>query len=219
MKRTITGVAAAALGLAVAACGSSGSGSPSAASSGPASQTQQVNAGGEALVNVVALESGTNEHQIAATIQAFYRATWHNQGGAACSLFSPAGASGFLQSARIAFPSSVSSATSCARAMAFFNADLADSVNNLQQAGLHISGNVLDDVGVDHIKVSGSSAIAQAPEGVEELIQPKQVVLVKRGTRWYIEASRKLGQTLPQLLAEAKKRRELIPRSARTGGR
>jgi hypothetical protein len=214
MKLTVTGAAVASIGLALTGCGSSGS--RSALSAKPASAIQQLSAAAGPAVNVVDLTTGTDEHQIAATIQAFYRATWQGRGGAACSLFSPAGASGFVQSARIAFPTSVNSSTTCPQAMAFFNSDLADSVNNLQQAGLRISGNVLDNVGVDHVTISGATATARAPEGVQELIQPKLFVLVKRGSRWYIQASRRLGQTLPQLLAEAKKQGELIPRGART---
>jgi hypothetical protein len=211
MKFTVTGVAVVAAAVALAGCGSS-----TTLSARPASSIQQLSAATPAL-NVLELATGTDPQRIAATIRAFYRATWQNHGAEACSLFSAAGARGFVQAAKVAFPSSVSSTTTCAQAMAFFNADLADSAGTLQQAGVNVSGNILDDVGVDHIAVSGATATAHAPEGVEEFIQPKLFVMVKRGNRWYIEASRKIGQTLPQLLAEAKKKDEPIPPSARTG--
>lgn len=207
--RLSTAAAAAALGVAVTGCGSTGA--PASATK-PPSSIQQLTAAGPA-VNVVELTTGTDPQRIAATIQAFYRATWLNHGAEACALFSPAGASGFVQAAKVAFPSSVSSVTTCPQAMSFFNADLADSADTLQQAGVNVSGSILDNVGVDHISVSGTTATAHAPEGVEEFIQPKLFEMVKRGDRWYIQASRKLGQTLPQLLAEAKKKGELIPRS------
>jgi hypothetical protein len=216
MKLTVTGAAVASIGLALTGCGSSGS--RSALSAKPASAIQQLSAAAGPAVNVVDLTTGTDEHQIAATIQAFYRATWQNQGAAACSLFSPAGASGFVESARIAFPSSVNSATTCPQAMAFYNADLTDSVSTLQQDGVKVTGSILDKVGVDHITVNGSTATAQAPQGVEVFIQPKLFVLVKQSGRWYIQASRKIGQTLLQLLADAKTKGELIPRSARAAG-
>jgi hypothetical protein len=214
---TLQAGAAVAAAAAVAGCGSSGS--PSAHSSASSPDSIQRLAAATPGVNVLELTTGTDQHKISATIQAFYRTTWQDQGPAACSLFSPAGASGFLESARVAFPDSVSSATTCPQAMAFYNADLADSVDTLQQAGVKVSGNILENVGVDHIKVNGTTATAQAPEGVEEFIRPKLFVLVRSNGRWYIQASRKIGQTLPQLLAAAKKKGELIPKSARTAGK
>jgi len=88
--------------------------------------------------------------------------------------------------------------------MAYFNATLADSVNTLQQAGVNVSGNILDDVGVQDIVVRGATATAQAPEDVEEFIKPKLFELVRLHNRWLIEGSKELGKTLPQLLAQAK---------------
>jgi hypothetical protein len=200
---------------AIAGCGSSGPPGSAAAASNASSAIQRLAAVTPA-VNVVDLSTGTDQHKIAATIQAFYRATWENHGSQACSLFSPSGASGFLQSARIAFPDSVNTTTSCPQAMAFYNADLADSVDTLRQAGVKASGTVLENVGVAHITVNGGTATAQAPENVGEFVAPKLFVLVRRDGRWYIEASRKIGQTLPQLLAAARKKGELVPRGART---
>jgi hypothetical protein len=192
-------VATIAIAAAVGGCGSSHKATPAAQRSPTAIQVAQT-----PVVNQVALSSGSPPQQIAATISAFYRATWRNQGSDACSLFSPAGVAGFLQAAKVAFPQSVNSTTSCPQAMAFFNADLADSVDTLQQSGVNVSGNVLDNVGVQHIAVHGDRATAQAPQGVEEFIKPKRFLLVRRGGRWLIDGSQKLGQTLPQVLAAAK---------------
>jgi hypothetical protein len=198
---TLTGktLTAAALALSLAGCGASAASSPSA--SKPAASVEATPA---ATLGDVALYSGTSPHQIAATISAFYRATWQNQGTLACSLFSAGGSSGFMQGAKIAFPQSINSATTCPQAMRIFNATLADSVDQLQQAGVNISGNVLDNVGVKRIRVRGNTATAQAPVGVEEFIKPKLFLLVHVHNHWLIDGSRKIGKTLPQLLATAR---------------
>jgi hypothetical protein len=216
---------AAALGAAalIAGCGSSGptgsngpsassspGGSGSAAGANPASiqDTQPAQA-----YNGLSLATSSDTQQISQTIKAFYSATWKNQGSQACALFSPAGAAGFLQAAKIAFPDSVNPTTSCSQAMAFFNADLADSADTLQQSGVNVSGNVLDNVGVSKIRIRGDEASAEAPDGVEEFVKPKTFLLVREHNRWLIDGSRKIGQTLPQLLAAAKRKHELVPKT------
>jgi hypothetical protein len=200
-------LAAVAIGLAVTGCGSSHHHSaPSTSKSAKASE--DFNPSG---LNQVALVTGSDQQQITATIRAFYKATWLNQDSAACSLFSPTGLTGFMASAKVAFPQSVNATTTCPQVMAYFNADLSDSADTLQQSGVNVSGDILEDVGVSHIKVSGDTADAQAPESVEELIAPKNFSLVRTNGRWLISGSSKIGQTLPQLLAQAKKRGELIP--------
>jgi hypothetical protein len=202
MTRTrVKALATIAVAAAVGGCGnSSDQTTPAAAQRSPtAIQVTQ-----SPVINEVALSTGSASKQISGTISAFYRATWHNQGSAACSLFSPAGVTGFLQAAKVAFPQSVNATTSCPQAMAFFNADLADSVNTLQQSGVNVSGNVLDNVGVQHIAVHGDLATAEAPQGVPEFIKPKRFLLVRRHGRWLINGSQKLGQTLPQVLAAAR---------------
>jgi hypothetical protein len=163
-------------------------------------------------VNGIELLQGPDTTQITNTIRAFYRATWQNDDSAACSLFSPAGAAGFLQAAKVAFPDSVNQVTTCADAMRFFNADLADSADTLQQSGVNVSGNILDVVGVKNVKVTGNTATAEAPEGVEEFIAPKVFMMTREHGRWLINGSHKIGQTLAQLLAEAKAKHELVPK-------
>lgn len=201
-------VATVAAGAALAGCGSGGGAGSSAAShSGTQIQVTQTPA-----PNVVGLVSGTTPQRIAATISTFYRATWENQGAVACSLFSPNGSSGFLQAAKVAFPSSVNQVTTCPDAMKIFNATLADTVDGLQQAGVNVSGNILDNVGVNHIHVQGNRATAEAPQGVEALIKPKLFLLVRVHNRWLIDGSRKIGKTLPQLLAAAKAQGKLRPK-------
>jgi hypothetical protein len=201
----------AALGLAVVAGGCGGGGgaggagdAPGAAGSARSGAPSAVTAVRGPAVNALALSTGTDTQRIAATIGAFYRATWRNQGQAACSLFSPEGARGFLTAAHVAFPSSVNSSTTCAQAMRFFNADLVDSVNTLQQSGVNVSPTVLDHVAVAHVLVHGDAATAEAPEGVGVVIQPKLFRLVRSHGRWLIAGSQKLGRTLPQELAAAR---------------
>jgi hypothetical protein len=198
---TLTGKTLAAAAIALSVGGCAGSSPSSSSAPGPAGSVQVTSA---ATINDIALYSGTSPHQIAGTISAFYRATWQNQGTLACSLFSANGSSGFMQAAKIAFPQSINSATTCPQAMRIFNATLADSVDQVHQAGVNVSGNVLDNVGVKHIQVHGDTATAQAPVGVEEFIKPKLFVLVRVHRHWLIDGSRKIGKTLPQVLAAAR---------------
>jgi hypothetical protein len=96
--------------------------------------------------------------------------------------------------------------------MKIFNATLADSVDQVHQAGVNVSGNVLDNVGVKHIQVHGDTATAQAPVGVEEFIKPKLFLLVRVHNHWLIDSSRRIGRTLPQLLSAARAQRKLRPK-------
>jgi hypothetical protein len=202
-------VALTALTATAAGCGSSAS-TQQAPPTQRAAPTAQITA--TPAVNVLALGTGSDAQRITATIQAFYRSTWQGHGAAACSLFSPNGSSGFISAAKIAFPQSVNTTTSCAQAMSLFNATLGNSVTTLQQAGVHVSGNVLNSVGVSQIRVGGAQATAQAPQGVEGLIKPKLIVLVRQGNRWLIDSSHKIGQTLPQMLAAARTHGQLRPK-------
>jgi hypothetical protein len=200
-------LAVVAIGLAVTGCGSSHH-DPAASTVRSERATSDTPPPG---IDELALVTGSEERQITATIKAFYRTTWENDDAAACSLFSPAGLTGFMASAKVAFPDSVNAVTTCPEVMAYFNADLADSADTLQQSGVNVSGDILEDVGVKDIKVTGSTATVQAPENVEEFIAPKIFTLVRSDDRWLISGSRKIGQTLPELLAAAKKKGELIP--------
>jgi hypothetical protein len=205
-----------ALGAAAAGCGSSSAPATSAHHASPSSiqLTQQ-----PATIDVRDLVTGSAARQITSTIVTFYRATWQNHGSLACSLFSPAGVSGFMKAARVAFPSTATGNFTCNQAMAYFNATLADSVSTLQQAGVNVSGNVLDNVGVQHIVVRGATATAQAPQGVPEFIKPKLFLLVHLRGRWLIAGSAKLGKTLPQLLAQAKAKGELGAKRPQASGK
>ena len=194
-----------ALGAAVAGCGSS---KKSASSSGHKSPTS-IQVIQPPAVDVRTLLTGSPQQQITATIVTFYKATWEDDRALACSLFSPAGEKGFMQSAKIAFPYTVNGHFTCPEVMSYYNATLADSVNNLQQAGVNVSGDILEDVGVKDIVVHGDTATAQAPENVEEFIKPKLFVLQRLNDRWEIEGTKELGKTLPQLLAQAKAKGEL----------
>jgi hypothetical protein len=205
------------LALATAAgCGSSSSPATSARQGSPASiQVTQP----PTTFDVRDLVTGNAGRQITATIVTFYRATWQGNGSLACSLFSPAGVTGFMKAAQVAFPNTVNGKFTCPQAMSYFHATLADSVSTLQQAGVNVSGNVLDNVGVQHIVVHGATATAQAPEDVAEFIKPKLFQLVRLNGRWLIEGSKKLGKTLPQLLAQAKAKGELRAKQQHASGK
>ena len=148
-----------ALGAAVSGCGS---GSRSASSTKHTSPTSIQDLQPPA-VDVRDLLTGSPEQQITATIVTFYKATWEDDRALACSLFSPAGEKGFMQSAKIAFPYTVTGHFTCPEVMSYFNATLADSADNLQQAGVNVSGNILDNVGVKDIVVHGNTATAHWP--------------------------------------------------------
>ena len=194
-----------ALGAAVTGCGSSNK-SASSKSEKPPTSIQVVQ---PPAVDVRNLLTGSPQQQITATIVTFYRATWQDARTLACSMFSPAGEQGFMQSAKIAFPYTVNGHFTCEEVMSYYNATLADSADNLQQAGVNVSGNILEDVGVKDIVVHGNTATAQAPENVEEFIKPKLFTLVRLHDRWQIQGTKALGKTLPQLLAQAKAKGEL----------
>ena len=194
-----------ALGAAVSGCGS---GSRSASSTKHTSPTS-IQDLQPPTVDVRNLLTGSAQQQITATIVTFYKATWQDNRTLACSMFSPAGETGFMQSAKIAFPYTVTGHFTCPEVMSYFNATLADSADNLQQAGVNVSGNILDNVGVKDIVVHGNTATAHAPENVEEFIKPKLFTLVRLHDRWQIQGTKELGKTLPQLLAEAKAKGQL----------
>jgi hypothetical protein len=201
-----------ALGAAVSGCGSSAKSASSTSHKSPTS-IQVVD---PPAVDVRNLVTGTAQQQITATIRTFYRATWQDNRTLACSMFSPAGERGFMQSSKIAFPYTVNAHFTCEEVMSYFNATLADSVDNLQQAGVNVSGNILDNVGVEKIVVHGDTATAQAPESVAEIIKPKGFLLVRLHGRWLIEGTKELGKTLPQILAQAKAKGQLRAKKQHT---
>jgi hypothetical protein len=214
LRRAAPTIAALALAAAATGCGSGARAKTAASHASPTSiQVTQAPA-----IDVRDLKTGNAAQQITSTIVTFYRASWQNNRSLACSLFSPAGETGFMKAAQVAFPYTVNAKFTCEQAMAYFNATLADSVNTLQQAGVNVSGNILDNVGVQHIVVHGAAATAQAPEEVSELIKPKLFALVHVDGRWLIEGSKKLGKTLPQLLAQAKAKGELRAKPRHASG-
>ena len=200
-RGAITTLAVIALGAAATGCGSSAKSASSTTKGKSPTSIQDVQA---PAVDVRDLLTGTPQQEITATIVTFYKATWQDDRALACSMFSAAGEKGFMASAKVAFPYTVTSHFTCEEVMSYYNATLADSVDNLQQAGVNISGNILEDVGVKDIVVHGDTATAQAPENVEEFIKPKLFVLQRLNDRWEIEGTKELGKTLPQLLAQAK---------------
>jgi hypothetical protein len=156
-------------------------------------------------ISARALISGSDAHRITETIVAFYRASWQGQASAACRLFSPAGRLGFLHAAAVAFPQGVSARSSCAHAMAIYNAALGDSVSNTEAADPSFSPAALDTVGVSAITMRGNRAAAIAPDNLAELINPQEIDLVRTAGRWQIDGSRSLNKSnLPQILARAR---------------
>jgi hypothetical protein len=187
--RSVITVAAIGAALMLAGCGGSNA-------SNFASSTSTTSNGGPAIdsaVNVVALSIGSNQQQITSTIQAFYRATWENDTVGACSLFSANGARGFMAAAKVAFPGSVNSATTCPEIMRTFNASIVQQVQTLQDDDVSVDGDALNQVGVADVKVSGDKATAQAPEQVGVLIAPKLFHMVYVNKRWLIDSSSNLS--------------------------
>lgn len=206
---TAGGLAALALAAGIAGCG--GSSSTSTARTPARTAPPQV-----APISDLELVTGTPQHQITATIVSFYRAAWHDDAARACSLFSPAGLAGFMRAARVAFPGSITRYSTCVDAMRVFNAGLVDSVNTLvQQQGVPVSGAVLDHVAVQDLRVIGNFATVIAPVGIEPIIKPKRISLVRERGRWLIAGSHSLTTTIAQMLAEARAKGELTPAKKR----
>jgi hypothetical protein len=211
------GAAAATLG----AAGLSGCGAGHRAGSTPAAS-----ASAPAGVNPVAvppitgaqLESGPATAQITATIVAFYRAAWQDQAQTACSLFSPAGVTGFMHAAAVSFPESMNRYSTCEHAMEIYNASLADSAQTTIENDPTFSTSTLDNVEVAYIHVHGDTASAIAPTNVAELINPKRIDLVRTGDRWQINDSKSLNASnLRHILlsAEAEGKLRRHPHAAR----
>jgi hypothetical protein len=164
-------------------------------------------------VSDLQLTTGSPAHQITETLISFYRAAWEDDAATACSLFSPAGAAGFIDASKTAFPGSATPASPCTHDMQLFAAALGDSVSNLQQTQPSISGNVLDNISVAKIQIHGDTATAEAPMNVVAIINPKRIDLVQIGGRWRINASHSLNQSnLPKLLKHAQQTGKLSKR-------
>jgi hypothetical protein len=164
-------------------------------------------------VSDLQLTTGSPAHQITETLVSFYRAAWQDDAARACSLFSPAGATGFMNASKTAFPGSAKPSSPCTHDMQLFAAALGDSVSNLQQSQPNVSGDVLDNVGVSQIRIQGATATAIAPMNVAAIINPKRIDLVQIGGRWRINASHSLNQSnLPKLLHQAQKTGKLSKR-------
>jgi hypothetical protein len=200
--------AAAAL-LAGCGSGSSGASGGSAGANGGASSAgvrhgAPVRASSVPPVSDLQLVTGSPTHQITETLVSFYRAAWQDDAARACGLFSPAGAAGFMQASRTAFPGSATAASPCTHDMDLFAAALGDSVQNLQQTQPNVSGDVLNNVGVAGIEVHGRTATAIAPMNVAAIINPKRIDLVRIGEHWRIDASHSLNKSnLLRILKQA----------------
>jgi hypothetical protein len=194
----VRALAVPAIAAALAGCGGSSHHTGTTA----ATQNATVRA---APVSDLALVTGPPAQQITETIVAFYRAASQNDAARACSLFSPAGAAGFLRAAKISFPASINQFSTCTKAMEIYNASLTASISQLQQSDPAVSGAALDNVRVASISVRGVTATVLAPVNAEPMINPKLISLVRSGGRWLINGSESLNKSnLPQILAQAR---------------
>lgn len=159
-----------------------------------------------------ALRSGSDAQRITRAIVAFYRAAWEGQGSTACAQFSPQGRTGFLRAAHVAFPQGVGARSTCAHAMALYNAALGDSASNAEAADPSFSTAPLDHVGVAGIEVRGRRATAIAPTNVVQLINPERFELVRSGGRWYIDSSHSLNRSNLQAILRAARSNGLLSR-------
>jgi hypothetical protein len=141
-------------------------------------------------ISDAALSTGDRQHRITETIVAFYRAAWQDDPARACSLFSPAGITGFMRAAAVSFPGSVNRYSSCTHAMQIYSASLGVSVSSLQQSDPSVSGEILDNVGVANIRIHGDRATAVAPTNAVPIVGAKLISLVRTGGRWQIDGSR-----------------------------
>jgi hypothetical protein len=198
--------------LALGGCGSSGTASTVSARQAAAI----VRTTKTPPVSDLELATGSPTHQITETLVSFYRAAWQDDAERACSLFSPAGAAGFMKASRTAFPSSALPSSPCSHDMQLFSAALGDSVSNLQQSQPNVSGDILNNVGVAAITVHGDTATALAPMNVETIVNPKRIDLVRLSGRWRIAGSHSLNASnLPAILKRAQQHGAL---SGNSGG-
>jgi hypothetical protein len=160
-----------------------------------------------------ALSTGTAQHQITATVAAFYRAAYENDALRACSLFSPNGLTGFMRAAAVSFPASINKFSTCKEAMQIYNASLATSITNLQNSDPSVSGAALNNVTVGRIKLHGGVATAIGPLNALPMVNPKQISLVRLAGRWLIDGSYSLSKSnLPAILKRAGAEGKLKPK-------
>lgn len=200
---------AVALGGALAGCGGGGGGgnaAPTTTATPAAAVNPAANPVAAPPIGGVALTTGSAVHQITTTVAAFYRAAWENNAAGACSLFSPTGMSGFMRAAKVSFPASVNSESTCADAMKIYNATLAASVQNLQDGSPSVTGSSLNSVTIGKIHIQGNVATAIGPLNALPEINPKLIRLVKMGRHWLIDGSYSLSKSnLPELLKQSAK--------------
>jgi hypothetical protein len=215
-KYALTGLAALAVSAATSGCGSShstASGRPASAftSGTPVSESPLT----APPVSVAQLRQGSPEHRITETIVAFYRAAWQNDATAACKLFSAAGRAGFLHAAAVSFPQSMNKYSSCEHAMQVYNATLADSAQTTVSNDPSFNTSALNAVRVQDIQVHGDHATAISPTNVAELINPKQLDLVRAGDEWMLDGSKSLNPSnLKQILDKAQAKGQLTPKKS-----
>ncbi len=208
-SRFVTAAAALAASAVLAGCGQAGhTGSTLAAQTTPGGSPLQA-----PPVTDAALRTGSDEHRITEAIVAFYRAAWEDNAGQACGLFSAMGVKGFLHAAAISFPQSVNKYSTCQHAMQVYNATLADSAQTTAENDTAFSPNALNRVGVGAIELHGATATAIAPTNVADLINPKELDLVRQGDRWMIDGSRSLNPSNLQKILSQARARGLLKRS------
>jgi hypothetical protein len=213
LSRAAGGVAALALCAAIAGCGSS----EHAQTSTAALAAQTTPAGTSVLqappITDAALSRGSQQHRIDQTIVAFYRAAWQDNASEACGLFSASGRAGFLHAAAVSFPQSMNKYSTCEHAMEIYNATLTDSAQTTVENDPSFSTAWLSTVAVQDIRIDGDSATAIAPTNVAELINPKQLSLVRSGSEWRISASKSLNASnLKKILGAAAAKGLLKPK-------
>jgi hypothetical protein len=210
----VTGLAALALSAGAAGCGSSHKTTSEASSAAPVKGTPASASVLQAPpISAAQLRQGSAQHRIKETIVAFYRAAWQNDAPSACGLFSAAGRAGFMHAASVSFPESMNKYSSCVHAMQVYNATLADSAQTTVANDPTFNTSALNSVGVEDVQIHGDHATAISPTNVAELINPKELALVRAGDRWMIDGSKSLNPSnLTHILKAATAKGLLSPR-------
>jgi hypothetical protein len=214
-KHAVSGLAALALCAGAAGCGSSHKAKSDTSAAAPVKGTPASASVLQAPpISASQLRQGSAPQRITKTIVAFYRAAWQNDAATACGLFSAAGRAGFMHAAAVSFPQSMNKYSSCDHAMQVYNAMLADSAQTTVANDPTFNTSTLNAVGVEDIQIHGDSATAISPTNVAELINPKQLELVRSGERWMISGSKSLNPSnLARTLKAAKAKGLLSPKN------
>lgn len=215
-RHAVTGLALLAMCAGAAGCGSSQKATTDTSAAAPVKGTPASASPLQAPpISADELRLGSAQHRIKETIVAFYRAAWQNDASSACGLFSATGRAGFMHAAAVSFPESMNKYSSCQHAMQVYNATLADSAQTTVANDPSFNTSALNAVGVEDIEVHGDTATAISPTNVAELINPKQLDLVRSGERWMISGSKSLNPSnLEHILRAARAKGLLSPHKA-----